>query len=200
MKHMLILALLISVQALAQNKKKMMAIATFGEGCFWCAEAFFQNLKGVEKTVAGFCGGATENPSYKEVCTGETGHAEVLQVTYDPKVVSYEELLEVFWNTHDPTTLNRQGNDSGTQYRSAIFYHNEEQKKIAEQYKAQLEKAGTFSKIVTEITPYTVFYPADDYHQNYYTLNPQNSYCQNVIRPKAEKFKKRFAKKLKTGI
>ncbi|PGH38134.1 MAG: peptide-methionine (S)-S-oxide reductase, partial [Candidatus Nephrothrix sp. EaCA] len=192
MKHMLILALLISVQALAQNKKKMTATATFGEGCFWCAEAFFQNLKGVEKTASGFSGGATENPSYKEVCTGETGHAEVLQITYDPKAVSYEELLEVFWNTHDPTTLNRQGNDSGTQYRSAIFYHNDEQKKIAEQYKAQLEKAGTFSKIVTEITPYVAFYPAEDYHQNYYNLNPQNSYCQNVIRPKVEKFKKRF--------
>lgn len=172
--------------------------ATFGAGCFWCTEAVFLNVKGVEKVVSGYSGGKVKNPSYREVCTGLTGHAEVTQITFDPKVVSYEELLEVFWNTHDPTTLNRQGADQGTQYRSVVFYHDEEQKKTAEAYKQQLEASHVFSNpIVTEISPLINFYEAEDYHQNYYSLNPNQGYCQYVIRPKVEKFKKQFADRLK---
>jgi peptide-methionine (S)-S-oxide reductase len=155
-------------------------------------------LNGVESVVSGYSGGKVKNPTYREVCTGLTGHAEVIQVTFNPKVISFEEILEVFWNTHDPTTLNKQGADEGTQYRSAVFYHNEEQKKIAEQYKAQLDKSGTYkNRIVTEITPFSIFYPAEDYHQNYYALNPNQGYCQYVIRPKVEKFNKQYASKLK---
>jgi peptide-methionine (S)-S-oxide reductase len=173
-------------------------IATFGAGCFWCTEAVFLNVKGVTKVVSGYSNGKVKNPTYKEVCTGLTGHAEVTQITFDPGQVSFEELLEVFWNTHDPTTLNRQGADEGTQYRSAVFYHNEEQKKIAEAYKKQLEASHVYKDpIVTEISPLTSFYPAEDYHQNYYALNPNQGYCQYVIRPKVEKFKKQFASKLK---
>lgn len=173
-------------------------VATFGAGCFWCTEAVFLNVKGVTKVVSGYEGGKVKNPTYREVCTGETGHAEVTQITYDPSKVSFEELLEVFWNTHDPTTLNKQGADEGTQYRSAVFYHNEEQKKIAEAYKKQLEASHVYKHpIVTEITAASTFYPAEDYHQNYYELNPNQGYCQYVIRPKVEKFKKQFASKLK---
>jgi len=172
--------------------------ATFGAGCFWCTEAVFLNVKGVSKVVSGYSNGKVKNPSYREVCTGLTGHAEVTQITFDPKVVTFEELLEVFWNTHDPTTLNRQGADEGTQYRSAVFYHNDEQKRIAEAYKKQLEASKIYKDpIVTEISPLTSFYPAEDYHQNYYALNPTQGYCQYVIRPKVEKFKKQFATKLK---
>ncbi len=172
--------------------------ATFGGGCFWCTEAVFLDVKGVSKVESGYSGGKVKDPSYSEVCTGSTGHAEVTQITFDPKVVSYEDLLEIFWNTHDPTTLNRQGADQGTQYRSVVFYHNEEQKKIAEQYKQQLEAAHLFkSPIVTEISPLTNFYVAEDYHQNYFALNPEQGYCQYVIRPKVEKFKKQFSAKLK---
>lgn len=173
-------------------------LATFGAGCFWCTEAVFLNVKGVTKVVSGYEGGKVKNPSYREVCTGETGHAEVTQISYDPSKVSFEELLEVFWNTHDPTTLNKQGADEGTQYRSVVFYHNEEQKKVAEAYKKQLDASHVYKNpIVTEIAPASTFYAAEDYHQNYYELNPNQGYCQYVIRPKVEKFKKQFASKLK---
>jgi len=186
----------------AQTKKNMesteLKTITFGAGCFWCTEAVFLNVKGVTKVVSGYSGGKVKNPSYREVCTGLTGHAEVTQITYDPKVVSIEDLLEVFWNTHDPTTLNKQGADEGTQYRSVIFYNDEQQKKIAEQYKKQLEAAHIYKNpIVTEISPLINFYPAEDYHQNYYALNTNQGYCQFVIRPKVEKFKKQFKSKLK---
>lgn len=172
--------------------------ATFAAGCFWCVEAVFQNLEGVQSVTSGYSGGTVSNPSYKEVCNGTTGHAEVCQIVYNPQKVSYETLLEAFWGTHDPTTLNRQGNDVGTQYRSAIFYHSEAQKQIAEEYKAQLNKSGAWDKpLVTEITKFVKFYPAEDYHQNYFNENGQQSYCQFVIRPKVEKFKKMFKDKLK---
>jgi peptide-methionine (S)-S-oxide reductase len=191
-----------AMTGLAQTDKKMesseLKKATFGAGCFWCTEAVFLNVNGVTKVVSGYSGGNVKNPSYREVCTGMTGHAEVTQITYDPKVVSFEDLLEVFWNTHDPTTLNRQGADEGTQYRSVVFYNDNEQKKIAEQYKKQLEASHIYaSPIVTEIGPLINFYAAEDYHQNYYALNPNQGYCQYVIRPKVEKFKKHFAAKLK---
>jgi methionine-S-sulfoxide reductase len=201
--HLLILLCLISLSVLAQSTKPKsmdegLEIATLGSGCFWCTEAFFLRLKGVESVVSGYSGGKVKNPTYREVCTGLTGHAEVVQVKFKPDVISYEEILEVFWNTHDPTTLNRQGNDEGPQYRSVVFYHNEQQKKIAEEYKNQLSKSGVFkNSIVTEITPFTVFYPAEDYHQNYFALNPNQGYCQYIIRPKVEKFNKQYASKLK---
>ncbi len=171
--------------------------ATFGTGCFWCTEALFQELKGVVKVTSGYMGGTVPNPSYEEVCTGTTGHAECLQIVYDPAVISYDELLEAFWESHDPTTLNRQGNDIGTQYRSAIFYHTEEQHQKAEHYKAELNKQGAYpNPIVTEITAATTFYPAEDYHQNYYNDHGSQPYCYLVIRPKVEKFEKAFADKL----
>ncbi len=195
------IALFSSLGAIGQNKssKSMeLKLATFGSGCFWCTEAFFLKVKGVETVASGYSGGKVKNPTYREVCTGTTGHAEVIQLSYDPKKVSYEELLEIFWNTHDPTTLNRQGADEGTQYRSVVYYHSEEQKKLAEQYKIQLEASHVYkNSIVTEISPYTVFYKAEDYHQDYYALNPNQGYCQYVIRPKIEKFKKQFEAKLK---
>lgn len=172
--------------------------ATFGAGCFWCVEAVFQRLKGVEKVISGYEGGTVENPTYKQVCTGETGHAEVCQIVYNPEEITFEELLEVFWQTHDPTTLNRQGADVGTQYRSAVFFHSEEQRQKAEFYKAELDKSGAFSSpIVTEIAPATRFYPAENYHQNYYNDNPYQGYCTFVVRPKVEKFEKVFKNKLK---
>jgi len=172
--------------------------ATFGAGCFWCTEAVFQQLKGVHSVVSGYSGGMTKNPTYEQVCSGATGHAEVIQVTFDPKAISYPELLEVFWKTHDPTTLNRQGNDFGTQYRSAIFYHNEEQQRLAEHYKKELDASGAFSApIVTEITPFDEFYPAEDYHQKYFDANPRQPYCAAIIRPKVDKVRKVFAEKLK---
>lgn len=174
------------------------AVATFANGCFWCTEAIFEELDGVLSAVSGYTGGETVNPSYKEVCTGNTGHAECLQITYDTTKISFDELLEVFWQTHDPTTLNRQGADVGTQYRSGIFYHSEEQRIKAEAYKAELDKSGAFDRpIVTEITPFSVFYPAEDYHQQYYELNGNsNPYCRVVIQPKLEKFRKVFKDKL----
>jgi peptide-methionine (S)-S-oxide reductase len=173
-------------------------VATFGTGCFWCTEAVFQELSGVVKVYSGYMGGHVANPSYEEVCSGTTGHAECLQVFYDPEVLSYDELLEVFWESHDPTQLNRQGNDIGTQYRSAIFYHTEEQREKAEHYKARLDKEGAYpNPIVTEITPATTFYPAEDYHQDYYNNHGSQPYCYIVIRPKVEKFEKAFADKLK---
>lgn len=174
--------------------------ATFGTGCFWCTEALFEQLKGVLKVTSGYSGGHVANPTYKAVCSGETGHAECVQIQYEPDKISYDELLEVFWQVHDPTTLNRQGADVGTQYRSVVFYHNEEQKQKAEHYKAELDKNGAFSKpIVTEIAPADRFYPAEDYHQEYYANNKNtNPYCAVVIRPKLDKFQKAFANKLKT--
>lgn len=172
--------------------------ATFGSGCFWCTEAIFENLNGVTSVVSGYAGGHVDNPTYEEVCTGTTGHAEVTQITYDPNIISFDELLEVFWKTHDPTTLNRQGNDVGTQYRSVIFCHNEEQKELAEKYKAELDKSGAWDDpIVTEISPFTNFYVAEEYHQDYYMNNPNQGYCAFVIAPKLEKFKKVFKDKLK---
>jgi peptide-methionine (S)-S-oxide reductase len=172
--------------------------ATFGGGCFWCTEAIFRSLKGVGTVESGYSGGKTKNPTYQEVCTGETGHAEVIQITFDPKVIGFRELLEVFWETHDPTTLNRQGADVGTQYRSAIFYHSPEQKEIAEKYKAELNKEKIFNgPIVTEITPFDKFYKAENYHQDYFENNRTQGYCQMVIVPKIEKFRKIFKDKLK---
>jgi peptide-methionine (S)-S-oxide reductase len=178
-----------------QNKYE---VATFGSGCFWCTEAVFEKLNGVITVVSGYSGGTKENPTYKEVCTGETGHAEVTQITFDPSIISFKELLEVYWKTHDPTTLNRQGNDVGTQYRSVIFYHNEEQHKLSFEYKKKLEEAKIFdTPIVTEITKFNKFYPAEDYHQGYYELNKTQPYCNLVITPKVEKFKKVFKDKIK---
>jgi peptide-methionine (S)-S-oxide reductase len=172
-------------------------VATFGAGCFWCVEAVFQELKGVLKVESGYMGGTTPNPTYREVCTGNTGHAEVTRVTFDPAVISYEELLEVLWTTHDPTTLNRQGPDSGTQYRSAIFYASDEQKQKAE--KSKLEVAPTIwdNPIVTEIVPADTFYPAEDYHQDYYANNPDAGYCRIMITPKVAKVRATFTDKLK---
>lgn len=173
-------------------------VATFAAGCFWCVEAQYQQLKGVEKVESGYIGGHIENPTYKQVCTGETGHAEACNIYYDPAVISYDELLAAFWIAHDPTQLNRQGNDVGTQYRSAIFYHNEEQKQKAEEYKKKLDEEKAFNgPIVTEISPYTKFYKAEDYHQNYYNDNPSQGYCIFVVKPKMDKFRKVFQDKLK---
>ena len=167
--------------------------ATFGTGCFWCTEAIFLNVEGVTKVESGYTGGKVKNPTYKEVCSGLTGHAEVIQLQFDPKVISYDQLLEIFWKTHDPTTLNQQGADVGTQYRSVVYYHNEEQKEKAEYYKKRLEEEKAFDKpIVTEISPIAKFYKAEDYHQNYYNLNNNAPYCAYVIQPKLEKFKKAF--------
>ena len=165
--------------------------ATFGAGCFWCVEAQFQMLDAVVRVESGFSGGQVPNPSYKDVCTGSTGHAEVCNIYYDPKKISYEEMLYAFWQTHDPTQLNQQGNDVGTQYRSAIFYHNEKQKQLAEKYKKKLNDEKVYdSPVVTEISPFTVFYKAEDYHTDYYKNNGEESYCQFVVRPKMEKFQK----------
>lgn len=172
--------------------------ATFGEGCFWCSEAFFTQLKGVKKVVSGFSGGHVSHPTYKEVCTGATGHAEVSNIIYDPSIISFDRLLEAFWESHDPTTLNRQGNDIGTQYRSVIFYRDEYQKNKAEKYKKELDRSGAFNKpIVTAIEPFKNFYPAEKYLQNYYENNPDQAYCRFVIRPKLEKFRKVFKDELK---
>lgn len=171
---------------------------TLGAGCFWCVEAVFLELKGVSSVTSGYMGGHVKGPTYKEVCTGNTGHAEVARIAFDPMVISLDELLEVFWQTHDPTTLNRQGADVGTQYRSAIFCHSDDQLRTASEYKQKLNDAGAFrAPIVTEITRADVFYPAEDYHQNYFALNGEQGYCQMVIRPKLDKFRKVFADKLK---
>lgn len=176
-----------------------METTTFGSGCFWCTEAVFQQLKGVSSVVSGYSGGHVKNPTYEQVTTGRTGHAEVCQIQFDPEQISFEELLEVFFNTHDPTTLNRQGNDIGTQYRSVIFYHTEEQRKAAERVKAELDRGGTWKNpIVTEIVPFDEFYPAEDYHQNYYRNNPNQGYCRVVIAPKLNKFEKVFKLKIKS--
>jgi peptide-methionine (S)-S-oxide reductase len=180
------------------DEKPGAAVATFGGGCFWCVEAVFENMKGVSDVVSGYAGGRNANPTYEQVCTGRTGHAEVCQIHYDPQQVKFDELLEVFWKTHDPTTLNKQGPDVGTQYRSVIFYHDEQQKELAETYKGKLNEEGAFrDKIVTEISSLPTFYPAEDYHQDYYRKNPNQGYCAAVVRPKVEKFKRVFADHLK---
>jgi peptide-methionine (S)-S-oxide reductase len=172
--------------------------ATFGSGCFWCTEAIFQQIEGVERVLSGYSGGQADKPTYEQVCSGSTGHAEACQITFDPARASYDQLLEVFWKTHDPTTRNRQGNDVGTQYRSVIFYHDEEQRRAAETYRAKLGEAHIWDKpIVTEIVPFTRFWPAEDYHQDYYARNTQQSYCAFVITPKIEKFRKVFSERLK---
>lgn len=182
---------------MSESKNNLIETATIGNGCFWCTEAIFQQVTGVISVKSGYSGGHMENPDYKTVCSGQTGHAECLQIVYDASVISFEEILEIFWRTHDPTTLNRQGNDIGTQYRSVIFYHNEQQKKIAEDYIHQLTHAGTFSSpIVTTLEPMMKFYPAEEYHQNYFNLNGTVPYCALVVRPKVEKFKKEFKERL----
>ena len=174
------------------------AVATFGAGCFWCVEAIFQDLNGVYSVESGYMGGEIKDPTYKEVCTGTTGHAEVCRIVYDPRLLTFKDLLEVFWQTHDPTTLNKQGNDAGTQYRSAIFYYSEDQKKEAEFYTSELDKSGAFSDpIVTTLEPVDTFYPAEEYHQNYFNQNGDQPYCSFVIKPKVEKFQKAFSSRLK---
>lgn len=172
-------------------------VATFGSGCFWCAEAAFERLKGVEAVVSGYSGGKGKDPSYELVSTGLTGHAEVVQITYNPKVITYAELLDVFFKTHDPTKLNEQGPDHGTQYRSVIFYHSEEQKELAEAAKQKLSKSGRTRRIVTEISDFTAFYPAEDYHQNYYRSHPDDPYCQSEVRERLHKVNRGFRTKLK---
>jgi len=180
------------------NEEGALQTITLGAGCFWCVEAVFVELNGVRSVTSGYMGGHVKNPAYREVCNGTTGHAEVAQLKYDPLVVTLEMILEVFWQTHDPTTLNRQGADVGTQYRSAIFYHDQEQKRAAENLRNELDKSGAFrSPIVTEIVPATDFYAAENYHQDYYALNGEQGYCQMVIRPKLDKFRKVFAERLK---
>ena len=177
---------------------KGLELATFGNGCFWCTEAIFEQLEGVSKVESGYAGGTVKNPSYKAVSTGSTGYAEVIRLSYDPKIITYRELLDVFFSTHDPTTLNRQGADVGTQYRSAIFYHNDEQKAEAEKMIADLENEKIYdSKIVTEITPINNYYVAENYHQDYYNNNKNQGYCRMVINPKLEKFTKKYKSKLK---
>lgn len=176
-----------------------MAKATFGTGCFWCTEAMFEALDGVQSAVSGYEGGPKPNPTYKEVCEGTTGHAECVEITYDPAKVTYAELLQAFFRSHDPTSLNRQGADVGTQYRSVIFYHDDEQKQLAQQVKDELNKSGAYDKtIVTEISPASTFYVAEEYHQNYFVQNPDQGYCAFVIAPKLDKFRKVFKDKLKT--
>lgn len=187
-----------SKSTMEKDKETKYDTATFGAGCFWCVEAIFAELRGVESVLSGYTGGSKENPTYAEICTGETGHAEVAQITYDPSVTSYKELLEVFWQVHDPTSLNKQGADVGTQYRSAIFYRNQKQKDEAEFYLNRLNEEKVYDKpIVTQIEPMGVFYKAEDYHQNYYNDNSNQTYCVYVIKPKIEKFRKVFKDKLK---
>lgn len=179
-------------------KNNSLETATLGGGCFWCTEAVFDAVRGVEDVVSGYSGGHTENPTYQEVCSETTGHAEVVQIKFDPDEISYREVLEIFFGTHDPTTLNRQGNDIGESYRSAVFYHTPEQKETAEQVIEELEEEGVFDDpIVTEVTEFTNFYPAEDYHQNYFEKNPNQPYCQAVVSPKVGKFRQRFADRLK---
>ncbi len=206
MKFIIVSVLLVCSILTAQNKsttkgktmEQKSEVATLGAGCFWCVEAIYQRLDGVEKVESGYSGGSVKNPTYEQVCTGRTGHAEVIQVTFDPKKLSFKELLEVFFKTHDPTTLNKQGADVGTQYRSAIFYHSDEQKKTAELVKKETDAAKIWDDpIVTEISPFTLFYKAEEYHQDYYNQNSYQPYCMMVINPKLSKFKKEFSNKLK---
>ena len=186
--------LIFSIEVMGKELEK----ATLGGGCFWCTEAVYLQLKGVVDVKPGYSGGHVKNPTYKEVCTESTGHAEVVQITFDPEIVSFSEILEVFFVTHDPTTLNRQGNDAGTQYRSAIFYHSEKQKQIATEIIKELEKEKAYNKpIVTEVTAFDTFYVAEDYHINYFARNKNQPYCQYVVAPKVEKFQKAFKDKMK---
>jgi len=189
---------IIGIGTYMDNNNKNLETITLGSGCFWCTEAVFQNLKGIISSVSGYSGGTMKNPTYEDVCSGTTNYAEVIQVTFNTDEISLVEILEVFWKTHDPTTLNRQGNDIGTQYRSVIFYHNENQKRIAEELKNKIEEAKIYSNpIVTEITKFNNFYKAENYHQNYYEKNKNKPYCSFVITPKVEKFKQLFKDKLK---
>lgn len=176
-------------------------VATLGNGCFWCTEAVFQRLDGVVHVESGYSGGHIKNPAYREVCNGTTGHAEVLRIQFNPEEISFEEILEVFFATHDPTTLNRQGNDVGTQYRSAIFYHDDAQKDVAERAVKAANQSGAWpDPVVTEVSPLINYYPAEDYHQNYFNNHPNQPYCSMLIGPKIEKFKKQFSEKLKEGV
>ncbi|MEX0720289.1 MAG: peptide-methionine (S)-S-oxide reductase MsrA [Balneolaceae bacterium] len=201
MKSTLIIGLLLSFSSLslsAQQTEKKLEEATFGAGCFWCVEAIYELVEGIEHVESGYSGGNVENPSYNEVTSGKTGHAEVARIRFNPDVISYEELLEVLWHTHNPTTLNRQGNDVGTQYRSVIFYHNEEQKEIAGKSLRKTEESGLWDDpIVTKIEPLENYYVAENYHQNYFENNPNAGYCSVVIAPKVKKFKKEFSHLLK---
>ncbi len=182
-----------TVNNMMNEENKIQGVATFGAGCFWCVEAIFQDIRGVTDVVSGYSGGDVKNPTYAEVCTGSTGHAEVCQIYFDPEIISYKELLNIFWRTHDPTTLNRQGADVGTQYRSVIFYHDEEQRRVAEESKKETEHSGLYNNpIVTEITAFDQFYPAEAYHQDYFEQNPKQPYCMFTINPKVKKFKKQF--------
>jgi peptide-methionine (S)-S-oxide reductase len=181
------------------SEETPLELATFGGGCFWCTEAVFQQIEGVESVVSGYSGGRVKNPTYKQVCTGRTGHAEVIQIRYNPEVVSYEKLLQIHWMSHDPTTRNRQGNDIGPQYRSVIFYHNDQQRELANLQKRKLTKSKTFEKpIVTTIEPFKEFYPAEKYHQDYFEQNRQQPYCSLLIQPKVEKIRKLFADDIKS--
>lgn len=181
-----------------KNSSNNQEVATLAGGCFWCMEAIFKDLKGVKQVEPGYSGGDLPHPTYEQVCTGETGHAEVVQIIFDPQVISYKELLEVFFTVHNPTTLNRQGEDIGTQYRSAIFYHTPEQKNIAGEVITEFEEKGIWEDlIVTEITAFEAFYPAEDYHRNYFENNPDKAYCRMVIAPKVAKFRRKFLEKLK---
>jgi len=215
--HQILLSCLLAVTTMAscaQNPEKTINMsnnpippgvktetAIFGEGCFWCTESFFQRLKGVYQVTSGYGGGFVENPTYEQVCDKHTGHVELARIVFDPAVISYEELLEVFWKTHDPTTVDRQGNDAGPQYRSVIFYMNQHQKELAEKYKAALDKSGAWDRpIVTAIEPFKNFYPAENYHQDYYNNNQDQGYCRFVIRPKLEKFEHVFKDKLKKQV
>ena len=192
----ILLTLMATIEGSAQSNNEEVAI--LGAGCFWCIEAVFEELQGVNRVESGYMGGSVPNPTYKEICTGTTGHAEVAKIFFDPSVVSYKEVLEVFWKTHDPTTLNRQGADVGTQYRSVVFYLSDEQKETAVFYMQKLNESGAFSgPIVTEIVAASTYYPAENYHQDYYAQNPDQGYCRFVIQPKLEKFRKAFAEKLK---
>ncbi len=207
----ILLALCFGACAQPNNEKKLTTMnnepipngiktdtAIFGEGCFWCTEAFFQRLEGVYKVESGYGGGFVENPTYEQVCDKNTGHVELARIVYDPSKITYDELLEVFWKTHDPTTMDRQGNDVGPQYKSVIYYENEEQKQKALHYKEKLDKSGAWDRpIVTAIEPFKNFYPAENYHQNYYNDNQSQGYCRFVIAPKLEKFEKVFKDKLK---
>lgn len=187
-----------SEQAASQPNQTGSEVATLGGGCFWCLEAVYNELKGVERVVSGYSGGSVAKPSYEQVCSGRTGHAEVVQLTYDPELISFKEILQVFFTIHDPTTLNRQGADVGTQYRSAIFYHNPQQKRVADELIAELNESNLWpDPIVTEVTPFERFYEAEEYHQEYYANNPNQPYCQVVIAPKLAKFRKKYLEELK---
>lgn len=184
----------------ANNGEDALEVATLGGGCFWCLEAIYDRLEGVESVVSGYAGGTVKNPTYKQVCTGTTGHAEVVQVTFDTQQISFKEILEIFFTMHDPTTLNRQGNDVGPQYRSAIFFHDDRQRNIALETMEEIDEAGIWdAPIVTELAPLDTFYPAEEYHQEYFERNQLQPYCRIVIAPKVAKFKAKYAEKLKTA-